>query len=366
MKTILIVIGTRPEAIKMASVIHAIKKADDTFKLVTCVTGQHREILDQMLTFFEIQPDIDLQLMTANQTLADLTAKAIRAISATIEEIKPDITLVQGDTTTAMVAGLASFYAKVPVGHVEAGLRTDQMYDPFPEEINRRLLSSLASFHFAPTPLAATALQAEGHKKKSVFITGNTVVDALLWAAPRVVPPSLGLTLDTSRYILVTAHRRENFGEPIRNICAALKSIVEENEIDIIYPVHPNPAIKETVYSLLSNTKRIHLIDPLDYQDFIAVMKDAVLLLTDSGGVQEEAPSLGKPVLVLRKTTERPEAVDAGVAKLIGTNTSDIIQEVELLLHNSKTYQAMAQASNPFGDGSAADQIVTILKSCTK
>lgn len=346
----------------MAPVIKAIEKEKEKFNLITCVTGQHREILDQMLDFFHIQPDIDLKLMAPNQTLPSLTAKAILAISETIEKIQPDITLVQGDTTTAMVAGLASFYAKVPVGHVEAGLRTDHIYDPFPEEINRRLLSTLTSYHFAPTELSAKALRNEGCDPETVFITGNTVIDALLWTASNVERPSLGITLHSPEYILVTAHRRENFGQPIKNICGALKRITQEHNVDIIYPVHPNPNIKETVYSLLNNEEKIHLISPLEYQDFIAVMKDAALLLTDSGGVQEEAPSLGKPVLVLRQTTERPEAVEAGVAKLIGTDSDTIVEQVGLLLNDQDEYMVMAQASNPFGDGTASKQIVSVLK----
>ena len=280
-KTVFVVIGTRPEAIKMAPVIKAFEQEKEDFNLITCVTGQHREILDQMLNFFQIKPDIDLQLMARNQTLSGLTAKAMGAISDTLERVKPDITLVQGDTTTAMVAGLASFYAKVPVGHVEAGLRTDHMYDPFPEEINRRLLSTLTSFHFAPTELAAKTLCSEGFDPKSVFTTGNTVIDALLWTASRVEKPLLDVKLRNKEYILVTAHRRENFWQPIKNICAALKEIVENNSIYVIYPVHPNPNIKEIVYSLLENEERIHLVSPLDYQNFIAVMKDSVLILTE-------------------------------------------------------------------------------------
>ena len=362
-KKVLVVFGTRPEAIKMAPVIQALKRHPDSFKLVVCVTGQHRHILDQMLSFFEVEPDIDLQLMSPNQSLSSLTAKTVETVSEVIERIQPDVTLVQGDTTTAMISGLSSFYAKVPVGHVEAGLRTDNIYDPFPEEINRRLLTQLTSFHFAPTEASAARLAGEGNTQEKIFITGKTVIDALLWAAPRVKKTALSKELCNRKFILVTAHRRENFGKPIENVCAAIKAIVKENDIDIVYPVHPNPNINEPVFRFLNGVDRVHLIEPLDYENFIAFMKDATLLLSDSGGVQEEAPSLGKPVLVLRKTTERPEAVASGVAKLVGTDPKKIAAHVKALLVDPNTYDEMSKASNPFGDGSAAEQIVSILKS---
>lgn len=360
-RTILLVFGTRPEAIKMAPIAKAIQRESDKFNLVTCVTGQHREILDQMLNFFELEPDIDLDLMAPNQSLTSLTAKSIEAVTQVLLQVKPDVTLVQGDTTTAMVAALACFYNKIPIGHVEAGLRTANRYDPFPEEINRRLLSVLATFHFAPTEGSLQNLLKEGHSPESVFLTGNTVIDALLWTAEKVSLDHRRLSYSDSRYILVTAHRRENFGTPINNICSALKRLAERNNIEIVYPVHPNPNIKENVYSTLEGVKGIHLIEPLIYQDFVACMKGATLLLTDSGGVQEEGPSLGKPVLVMRKTTERPEAIEAGVAKLIGTDPDDIVFEVERILNNKDEYERMAKSSNPFGDGTASDRIVKIL-----
>lgn len=362
-KKALVVFGTRPEAIKMAPVVKALEQANNDFELITCVTAQHRDMLDQMLAIFDIKPDIDLDLMEPNQSLPSLTARAVLRLSEVIGKIKPDVTLAQGDTTTAMVAGLASFYEKIPVAHVEAGLRTDNRYDPFPEEINRRLLSSLSAFHFAPTQTSVDALLKENIDKEDIFLTGNTVIDALLMIAARVKKLKIDLKLKKSRYILVTAHRRENFGQPIKDICAALKQIVQKNQdVEIVYPVHPNPNISVPVKKALSGVNGVHLISPLEYEDFVFMMKNAYLLLTDSGGVQEEAPSLGKPVLVLRKTTERPEAVQAGVAQLVGTNSESVVPAVENLLSNQADYQKMAQAANPFGDGQAATRIVKILK----
>jgi len=361
MKCVLNVIGTRPEAIKMAPVIKALVQDDTRFMTVTCVTGQHRQILDQMLSFFHITPDIDLDLMMPNQTLASLTAKALLKLTEVIDKVQPDVILVQGDTTTAMIAGLAGFYAKVPVGHVEAGLRTNHRYNPFPEEVNRRLLGTLATYHYAPTNAAAKALISEQIPPENVVVTGNTVIDALLWTASRIQAPSWDFGLSNSRYILVTAHRRENFGKPIRDICQALKILAARHNIDIIYPVHPNPNIRTPVYAALQNIKNIHLIEPLEYERFVAAMKGAYLLLSDSGGVQEEAPSLGKPVLVLRETTERPEAVDAGAARLVGTDTDIVVGHVENLLNDPQLYAAMANTSNPFGDGLASKRIVESL-----
>lgn len=345
----------------MAPVVKVLKNAEDKFETTICTTGQHRQILDQMLPVFGIQPDIDLDLMEHNQTLASLSANALLKMVEVIKEVKPDVTLVQGDTTTAFISGLASFYEKVAVGHVEAGLRTSNRYDPFPEEINRRLLGPLTNFHFAPTQSSADVLLAEGFPKEEVFVTGNTVIDALLMIAAKEEHPDLNLNLETGRYILVTAHRRENFGQPILDICQALKEITLKCNIDIVYPVHPNPNISVPVKSVLSKQPRIHLIDPLQYEQFVFAMKGAYLILSDSGGIQEEAPSLGKPVLVLRKTTERPEAIQSGVAKLVGTDTVNVVKETALLINNNDEYQKMAKSANPFGDGQAATRIVEIL-----
>ena len=361
-RKVFVVFGTRPEIIKMAPVIKALEKEKEIFDFVACSTGQHRHILDQMLGIFDIRPDIDLDLMEENQTLPAFTAKSVLTLSDVIEKVNPDLTLVQGDTTTAMVASLASFYAKVPVGHVEAGLRTGDCYNPFPEEINRRLISILATYHFAPTRRALETLCLEGHLRENIYQTGNTVIDALMFIAKREKPPEATISLKHEKYILVTSHRRENFCQPIKNICNALKEIVVRNNVEIVFPVHPNPNIRGPVEKNLGGEKRIHLISPLGYEDFIYTMKNAYLLLTDSGGVQEEAPSLGKPVLVLRDTTERPEAVEAGVARLVGTETKKIVQEVENLLNNKSEYLKMAKFSNPFGDGTAAERIIQILK----
>lgn len=361
-KKVFAVFGTRPEAIKIAPVIKALGKAKDRFEVVTCVTAQHRMMLDQMLSVFGIKPDIDLDLMENNQSLASLTSKAVIQLSQVIKSIKPDITLVQGDTTTAMVSGLVSFYEKVPVGHIEAGLRTCDQYNPFPEEINRRIIGSVATYHFAPTQSAVSALLAEGVNSEQIFLIGNTVIDALRMMTSRTNRVNVDLGLRGKRYILLTAHRRENFGQPIRNICQAAKQIVNKNkEIEIVYPVHPNPNIAKPVREILSDEGGIHLIYPLEYQDFVFVMKKAYLILTDSGGIQEEAASLGKPVLVLRKTTERPEAVEAGVARLVGTNTANIVEQTENLLLNKMEYEKMSRASNVFGDGKSAERIVKIL-----
>ena len=357
----MVVFGTRPEAIKMAPVIKAFENNID-FDLITCVTGQHRQMLDQVLSIFDIQPDIDLDLMEPNQTLPSLTAKSIRKVSEVLEQHSPDIVLVQGDTTTAMVSGLAGFYNKIPVGHVEAGLRTDERYDPFPEEINRRLLSTLTSYHFAPTPKAVENLLSEGFNKSDIYMTGNTVIDALLTTAEKAEVPAFCKKLKLDKYILVTAHRRENFGQRILNICEGLKLIANQNKyLKIVYPVHFNPNINEPVKRILSGVENIHLIDPIEYKDFVFMMKHAHLILTDSGGVQEEAPSFGKPVLVMRETTERPEAVEAGVARLVGTNPENVSCEVQKLLDNRAMYREMAQAANPFGDGTASGQILKII-----
>jgi UDP-N-acetylglucosamine 2-epimerase (non-hydrolysing) len=361
---ILSIFGTRPEAIKMAPVIKELEKHRDAVASVVCVTAQHREMLDQVLYLFEIEPQIDLDLMEPNQTLTSLSAKALADLSEVVVDVKPDVILLQGDTTTAMLASLASFYEKVPVGHVEAGLRTYDRYSPFPEEINRRLISVLTTYNFAPTQTAVDALMAEGSAKQSIFLTGNTVIDALLMTVRKDCDLNMSF-LDTSKkLILVTAHRRESFGKPFQDVCRALKEIAIRNtEVEIVYPVHLNPNIQNTAYQILSNQERIHLIEPLEYKRFVHLMNRSYIVLTDSGGIQEEAPALGKPVLVLRDKTERPEAVESGTAKLIGPNRDSIISETEKLLHDKDEYSKMSRAVSPYGDGHAAERIVKVLLS---
>ena len=346
----------------MAPVIEEFHKHRDQVESVICITAQHRQMLDQVLSLFNIRPDIDLNLMQEDQTLASLTANTITGLTEAFTRIKPDIVLVQGDTTTAMVASLASFYQRIPVGHVEAGLRTHDRYSPFPEEINRRLISVLAIYNFAPTQTAVDALLAEGSPRERVFLTGNTIVDALLRTVGSDHRLDLGFSLDNSKPILVTAHRRENFGQPLENICLALRTIAEHNpEVEIVYPVHLNPNVRKPVHRMLSGQERIHLIDPMEYEAFAHLLNASYLVLTDSGGIQEEAPILGKPVLVMRRETERPEAVNAGVAKVVGTNAETIIAETEVLLHNPEAYDRMSKAVSPYGDGHAAERIVKVI-----
>lgn len=357
------VFGTRPEAIKMSPVIKELKKNNVLFELLVCVTGQHRHMLDQMLSLFNIQSDIDLNLMQENQSLEKLTVNAMDALSKNLKEVKPHLVLVQGDTTTAMIAAMASFYQKIPIGHIEAGLRTRDIYNPFPEEINRRIISVLSTFNFAPTKRAFDVLIKEGVSKESVFLTGNTVIDALRLIIKQKNKVKSNFKMPKgNKLILVTAHRRENFGKPLENICKALKEIVRRNkDTEIIYPVHLNPNVKKPVYTMLSDIKRIHLIEPVEYQELCFLLEKADIVLTDSGGIQEEAPTFGKPVLVMRKETERPEGVEANVAKLVGTNTKNIVVQVELLLNNPVEYKKMSKAINPYGDGKAAERIVDII-----
>lgn len=380
---VLIIFGTRPEAIKMAPVVRAMEKHRDEIQPIVCVTAQHREMLDQVLPVFDIRPAIDLNLMEENQSLAAITARAIERLTQVLVQTRPDCVLVQGDTTTAMAAAMAAFYQKIPVGHVEAGLRTQSRYSPFPEEINRRLISVLSTYHFAPTLGAASALLAEGVSQEAIFVTGNTVIDAMLWTVSQ--PPSLqtqqllsglgvwptgrlqGGGVPKPRLILVTAHRRENFGRPLENICLALKEIARLHpDVEIFYPVHRNPNVRGPVYGLLSRQPRIHLVDPLPYESFVHVMNASHLVLTDSGGIQEEAPALGKPVLVLREDTERPEAVEAGTAKVVGVELENIVREADRLLSQEAEYCRMAQAVSPYGVGHAAEQIVSILLSLSR
>lgn len=359
---LLSIFGTRPEAIKMAPVVKELEKHPDRVESIVCVTAQHRQMLDQILSLFEIEPDVDLDLMEENQNLSSLTANAITSLTKVIAQVKPDLVLVQGDTTTAMAASLASFYLKVPIGHIEAGLRTRNRYNPFPEEINRRIISVLATYNFAPTQTAVGALLAEGFPEGSIYLTGNTVVDALLMTVKKNYQLDLGIPLNSDRLILVTAHRRESFGSPLENICIALRELAKRNpEVEIVYPVHLNPNVQEPVCRYLSGQERVHLVAPLEYEKFVHLMNRSYLVLTDSGGIQEEAPVLGKPVLVMRQETERPEAVVAGTVKVVGTDTETIIAETEHLLRNRNEYEKMSRAISPYGDGHAAKRIVEII-----
>jgi len=362
MKRVLTVFGTRPEAIKLAPVILELGKHRDRFENLVCVTAQHREMLDQVLEWFQIEPHYDLDLMQPDQVLAEVSSRALMAVSELLQKVNPDVVLVQGDTTTVMMAALAAFYRHIPVGHVEAGLRTRDLYRPFPEEINRRVAGVLATFHFAPTARAANALRAEQVPEENIFITGNTVVDALLMTVKRSVKLELEFSLNRRRLILVTAHRRESFGAPFESICLSLRDIVDRNaDIEIVYPVHLNPNVRSPVRYLLAEHPRIHLLEPLRYEQFVHLAANSYLILTDSGGIQEEAPVLGKPVLVMREVTERSEAVEAGTARLVGTNRKRIVTEVERLLRDKDEYCAMAQVGSLFGDGHAAQRIVDIL-----
>lgn len=353
--------GTRPEAIKMAPVILALKK-EKWADVKLLATAQHREMLDQVLELFGLSPDVDLDIMQKNQTLPELTSRLLTSLDRALDKLAPDVVLAQGDTTTVMCAALASFYRKIPFGHVEAGLRTGDIFNPFPEEANRVVASRLTRFHFAPTEEARSNLLAEGIPADSVHVTGNTVIDALLGVAEKNIDPGVKLDPD-KRLILVTAHRRENFGEPFKNICRALKAIVADNtDVEIVYPVHPNPNILEVASSELGEVKGITLCSPLDYGPFVGAMKRAHIILTDSGGVQEEAPALGKPVLVMRADTERPEAVKEGVVKLVGTDADIITREVNTLLSDSGAWEDMARGTSPYGDGKASLRIASILK----
>ncbi len=367
---VLVVFGTRPEAIKLAPVVEALR-AEKGIEVVVCVTAQHREMLDQVLRIFSLRPDHDLNLMRAGQDLFDVTAGALTALRPVIAEVKPAALVVQGDTTTTLAAALAAFYSHVAVAHVEAGLRTGDKRRPFPEEINRRLTTHLADWHFPPTDWARENLLREGVAEDRVFVTGNTGIDALLELVERIdsgavqpsLPASIAPALDgRRRLILVTGHRRESFGAGFENICLALRAVAERHpDVAIVYPVHLNPNVQEPVRRHLGSLEGVYLTEPLDYLPFVALMKRAHLIVTDSGGVQEEAPSLGKPVLVMRDTTERPEGVRAGVARLVGPHTDRIVAAVEELLTDESSYRAMAQKQNPYGDGHAAARIARVL-----
>lgn len=367
---LLFVFGTRPEAIKMAPVIRKFKGEESIITKV-CVTAQHREMLDQVLGFFEIVPDYDLNLMRAGQSLYTITSDVILKLKDVLEDFDPAYVFVHGDTTTTMAASLATFYYGAKVCHVEAGLRTYNKKAPFPEEINRQITGRIADIHFAPTEISKSNLQIERVRKEDILVTGNTVIDALLESVEKVrnnIPSgilSLRKQFDPmKKWILVTGHRRENFGDGFLNICKALKVIAESREgVEIIYPVHLNPNVQKPVYDLLSIQRNIHLVDPLDYPSFVWLMDKSYFIITDSGGVQEEAPSLGKPVLVMRETTERPEAVDAGTVKLVGTDAELIVKESFELIDNENAYLSMSRAHNPYGDGLASERIVDFIKS---
>jgi len=361
MKKILCVVGTRPEAIKMAPIILALKQ-DPNIDCRVLATAQHRHMLDQVLDFFGITPDIDLNIMRPNQALTTLTARLLLDLDDVLRAEKPDAVVAQGDTTTVMTVALASFYHRIPFGHVEAGLRTWDIQNPFPEEANRVIAGRLATWHFAPTESSRQNLLREGVKDADIIVTGNTVIDALLMTAAKEIP--LDIEIDPAkRMILVTSHRRENFGEPFHNICKALRTLATNNpDIQILYPVHPNPNVKDVAHAMLGDCSNIHLCDPLDYAPFIAAMKKAYIIISDSGGVQEEAPALGKPVLVLREETERPEAVDEGVVKLVGSDHDTIVNAAQLLLDDASAYRAMARGISPYGDGNGAGRIVNILQ----
>ncbi|GAB4113614.1 MAG: UDP-N-acetylglucosamine 2-epimerase (non-hydrolyzing) [Candidatus Caldatribacteriota bacterium] len=361
---IAVIFGTRPEAIKVYPVIQEIKKYSDKLDLRIIVTAQHREMLDQMLKTFKIKPDYDLNIMQEKQTLTQITKNSLQGIEEILKIEKPDMVLVQGDTTTTFTAALAAFYQRIKIGHIEAGLRTRDKYYPFPEEINRRLTTVLADLHFVPTQNSCQNLLSEGIKRENIYISGNTVIDTLFLIRNRKYSSKLknifkNEKLEDKRFILVTAHRRENWGVPLYEICQALSQLVKDYpEITIIFPVHKNPLIKTRVQKILGNKERVILLDTLDYPDMVKIMLCSYIILTDSGGIQEEAPSLGKPVLVLRNETERPEAVDAGVVKVIGTNAGKIYQEVKELLDFPEKYAIMAQYLNPYGDGKAAFRII--------
>jgi len=364
---VLSVFGTRPEAIKMAPVVRELERRPDQFVSRTCVTGQHRQMLDPLLKLFEIEPDYDLNIMRQNQSLEHITTTILSQTGELLRQEKPDYVLVQGDTTTSMATSLAAFYQRVRIGHVEAGLRTGNKYHPYPEEVNRRIIDSASDLYFAPTEQARQNLLREGVAEDSIAVTGNTVIDALLQTAHKDFDPQgtvLGsLPLNGKKVILLTAHRRENFGQPLRNICHAVRSLAAQyaDEVCFVYPVHLNPNVQEPVRSLLGGIENVLLTEPLDYLPFVQLIKKAHLILTDSGGLQEEGPSLGKPVLVLRQTTERPEGVAAGTVELVGTEISDIVGSVTRLLEDREKYRRMSTAVNPYGDGTASQRIVARL-----
>lgn len=383
MKKIMLVFGTRPEAIKMAPLVKEFQKYPESFQTLVCVTGQHREMLDQVLRIFDIVPDFDLDIMKHDQDLYDVTSRVLLGMRDVLTAARPDVVLVHGDTTTSTAAALAAFYQQIPVGHVEAGLRTHNVYSPWPEEMNRQITTRIASYHFAPTPLSRRNLLQEGIADESITVTGNTVIDALRWVVDKIrKDSSLNLELadqlkvtgydvkrlaSPRRLVLITGHRRENFGEGFLNICQAIKDLtVRYPEVDFVFPMHPNPNVRQPIREVfgenLSDPDNIFFIEPLEYLSFVYLMEKASIVLTDSGGIQEEAPGLGKPVLVMRDTTERPEALEAGTVKLVGTSRDTIVNELSRLLDDPASYEIMSQALNPYGDGKACGRIVERLR----
>ena len=381
MKTILLIFGTRPEAIKMAPLVKEFQRYSDDYKTVVCVTGQHREMLDQVLQIFEIKPDYDLNIMKQGQDLYDVTARVLVGLRDVLKAVSPDVVWVHGDTTTSMAAALAAFYQQIPVGHVEAGLRTHNIYSPWPEEINRQLTGRIATYHFAPTPLSRQNLLNEGVEPAHIHVTGNTVIDALYWVVDRIKSDgALSQTLseellhsgyDVNRLsqgkklVLITGHRRENFGDGFIRICKAIKTLVEQYpEVDFVYPMHLNPNVRKPIHEAFDGRSydNMYFIEPLEYLSFVYLMEKSTIVLTDSGGIQEEAPGLGKPVLVMRDTTERPEALEAGTVKLVGTDYDKIVGEVSRLIDDPLYYKTMSEAVNPYGDGKACERIVELLK----
>lgn len=373
-KKVLLVFGTRPEAIKMAPLVKAFEK-DLTIESKVCVTAQHREMLDQVLEIFEIKPEYDLNIMKAGQDLFDVTTNVLLGMKEVFDDFKPDVVLVHGDTTTTSSTSLAAFYNKIKVGHVEAGLRTGDIYSPWPEEANRQITGVISNYHFAPTSTSKDNLLKENKDSKNIIVTGNTVIDALFLALEKInnskdLKESILCSINkqykinsNKKIILVTGHRRENFGDRFINICKSLKTLALNNpNIDIVYPVHLNPNVQKPVNEILSNIYNVFLIEPLQYESFIYLMSKSYFIITDSGGVQEEAPSLGKPVLVMRETTERPEALEAGTVKLVGTNIEKIVKESQLLLDDDNEYQKMSKSHNPYGDGKASKRIVNFIK----
>ena len=383
MKRILLVFGTRPEAIKMAPLVREFQKHPEAFETIVCVTGQHREMLDQVLRIFGIQPDYDLNIMRQGQDLYDVTARVLLGMRDVLREARPDVVLVHGDTTTSAAAALAAFYQRIPVGHVEAGLRTHDIYSPWPEEMNRQLTGRIATYHFAPTPLSKRNLTEEGVSPDRIVVTGNTVIDALRQVVSRIKADAsldaelertlraggydVGRLRDGRRLVLITGHRRENFGEGFIHMCTAIKDLTRRYpEVDFVYPMHLNPNVRRPIHEVfgddLSGLGNMFFIEPLEYLSFVYLMEKSAIVLTDSGGIQEEAPGLGKPVLVMRDTTERPEALDAGTVRLVGTDYDKITREVSTLLDDASAYERMSQAVNPYGDGLACGRIVKFLK----